>query len=208
MIVLYGTRTARIKKFSDNQNKCECCGAFDFDVEIYRNYFHLFFIPVFPFGDKTVKKRCRNCGEIFRLSSLQDHYESISMTPIYLYTVPILFIALVVIMININISTQKEKVIFIDNPQVGDVYMIRNDENNSRAYYFLRVAAIKGDTVIAYHNNLLYHSFVTKLNDDDYFVKDEEMFFLKSEIKEMLERMEINSVERKYGNDTGYNRIK
>lgn len=208
MLIIYGRRTARIKKYTDNQQNCKSCGTFDLDVRVYRDYYHIFFIPVFPVGDKTVKIRCRNCGEPIRLDSLQRHYENISKTPIYLYATPILFVGLIVILINANLNTQKEKAKFVDNPQVGDVYRIRKDENNSTTYYFLRLVNIKGDTVIAYHNNLEYYDYVIKLNEDDFFVKDEELYFLKAELKQMLDKMEINSVERNYSDYEGYNRIK
>lgn len=112
------------------------------------------------------------------------------------------------LLVNANIRTQKEKAKFIENPKVGDVYRIRKDENNSTSYYFLRVSQINGDTVLAYHNNLIYHSFITKLNDDDFFVKGEEFFFTKRNLKEMLDKDEINSVERNYGSAGGFNRIR
>jgi hypothetical protein len=208
MLIIYGRRTARIKKSTESQQRCKNCGAFDLDVKVYRDYYHLFFIPVFPVGDKTVKVKCRNCGEPFRSDSLQNQYENISKTPIYLYTIPVLFIALIAILINANLDTQKQKEEFVAHPQPGDVYRIRNNENNTTTYYFLRLVSIKGDTVIAYHNNLEYDGFVTKLNSDDFFVKDEALYFLKSELKQMLDKMEINSVERDYGDDEGFNRIK
>ena len=208
MLILYGRRTARIKKYIDNQQCCKNCGVFDLDVRVYRDYYHLFFVPVFPVGDKSVQIRCNNCGEAVRVDSLQKHYEGLSRTPIYLYTVPILFAGLVAILINANLSTQKEKKAYVDNPKVGDVYRIRKDENNSTTYYFLRLVSIKGDTVVAYHNNLEYNNFITKLNDDDFFVKDEELYFTKDELKQMLDKMEINSVERNYGDYEGFNRIK
>jgi zinc-ribbon family len=208
MFVIYGRRTARIKKYTDNQQACQSCKTFDLDIKVYRDYYHLFFIPVFPVGDKTVKIRCNNCGEPMRLETIQKHYESISKTPFYLFTFPILFAGLVLILVNANLNTQKEKALFVDNPKVGDVYRIRKDENNKTTYYFLRLVRISGDTVVAYHNNLEYGGFISKLNDDDFFVKEEELYFLKPELKQMLEKMEINSVDRDYGDYEGFNRIK
>ena len=208
MFVIYGRRTARIKKYTENQQACQSCKTFDLDIKVYRDYYHLFFIPVFPVGDKTVKIRCNNCGEPMRLETIQKHYESISRTPFYLFTFPILFAGLIIILVNANLNTQKEKALFVDNPKVGDVYRIRKDENNKTTYYFLRLVRISGDTVVAYHNNLEYNGFISKLNDDDFFVKDEELYFLKPELKQMLEKMEINSVDRNYGDYEGFNRIK
>jgi hypothetical protein len=112
------------------------------------------------------------------------------------------------LLVNVNINTQKEKKKFVGNPMVGDVYRIRKDENNSASYYFLRVSRINADTVFAYHNNLVYGGFITKLSDDDFFVKADELSFDKKELVEMLENDEINSVERKYGDTEGFNRIR
>lgn len=208
MFVIYGRRTARIKKYTDNQQACQSCKSFDLAVKVYKDYYHLFFIPVFPVGFKTVKIRCNSCGEPMRLETIQKHYEKITKTPFYLFALPILFAGLIIIAVNANINTQKQKRKFVDNPKVGDVYRIRKDENNSTTYYFLRLASINGDTVVAYHNNLEYHGFISKLNDDDYFVKNEKIYFTKTELKQMLDRMEINSIDRDYGDYEGFNRIK
>lgn len=208
MFIIYGRRTARIKKYTDNQHVCQSCKVFDLDVKVFRDYYHLFFIPVFPVGNKTVKVKCNSCGEPMRLETIQKHYESISKTPFYLFAFPILLAGLILLAINLNLNTQKEKAAFVADPKVGDVYRIRKDENGLTTYYFLRLVRIKGDIVAACHNNLEYKGFISRWNVDDYFVKGEELFFTKEELKEMLDRMEINSVERNYGDDEGFNRIK
>jgi hypothetical protein len=208
MFIIYGKKSARIKQYIDQHQNCKNCGAFDLEVKVYKEYYHLFFIPVFPIGIKTSKITCRNCGHTVRLDSVQKHYEDISRTPIYFYTVPILFAGLILVAVNSNLRNQKEKAAFVANPQVGDVYRIAKDENYSTTYYFLRLANINGDTVIAYHNNLEYHGFTSTLEDSDFFVKDEKVFFLKSELKQMLDKHEINAVERNYDDGDGFNRIK
>jgi hypothetical protein len=208
MILIYGRRTARIKKYTENHQACKSCKTFDLNVKVYRDYYHIFFIPIFPAGLKSVKIICNNCKEPNGLQSLHRHYENISRTPIYLYTLPIVFVCLFVFLINANLNKQKEKSFFVENPQVGDIYLIRNENNNKPSYYFLRLIRINGDTVVAYHSNLEYSSFVYKLNDEDFFVRNEDLYFLKPELREMLERNEINSVERVYDDAEGFNRIK
>jgi hypothetical protein len=208
MFIIYGRRTVRIKKYKDNQHPCRSCGVFDLEVKVYRDYYHLFFIPIFPVGDKPVKIKCNICGQPMRLDTIRKHYECVSRTPFYLYTIPILVGILSIALVIGNLKTQKKKAAFVADPKVGDVYRIRKDENNSTTYFFLRLESIRGDTVIEYHNNLEYHGFITKLNDDDFFVKEEELYFTKHELKEMLDRREINSVERNYGDYEGFNRIK
>jgi zinc-ribbon family len=208
MFVIYGRRIARIKRYTDNRNYCKSCNSFDLNVKVYKEYFHIFFIPFFPTGDKTVKIACNSCREPYRVATVQKEYERTTKTPFYLYSGLILIGSLILLIVNANIRTQKEKAKFVENPKVGDVYRIRKDENNSTSYYFLRVKQIIDDTILAYHNNLVYDGFITKLNDDDFFVKEEELVFTKKELSEMLDKDEINSVERNYGSDEGFNRIK
>jgi hypothetical protein len=91
---------------------------------------------------------------------------------------------------------------------VGDVYTISEEKNTGTTYYFLRIAGIGGDSVIAFHSNLEYGGFVSNLTDDDYFVKDDTVVFSRKELREMLEKDEIYSVKRGYGKGSGFNRIK
>ena len=208
MLLIYGRRTARIRRYTDNQQACKSCKSFDLDVKVFRDYYHLFFIPAVAVGEKTVRIRCKNCTEPFNMAATQKHYEDITRTPFYLYTLAILLVGILSFLVIANIYTQKEKTKFVENPSIGDVYQVRKNENNSTSYYFLKVTSIKGDTVVVYHNNLVYTGFVIKLNDEDYFVKDDELIFSKNELKQMLERAEINSVERGYGDEEGFNRVK
>ena len=73
----------------------------------------------------------------------------------------------------------------LENPKVGDVYTIRKDEKDTTRYYFLRVANIHSDTIVAYHNSLEYSYFVSKLNYNDYYSvkKTTNSIFTKSGIK-------------------------
>jgi zinc-ribbon family len=208
MFLIYGRRTARIKSYTDNQQSCKSCKSFDLDVKVYRDFYHLFFIPFFPAGDKTVKIYCKSCGEPLRSDSIQKQYQDSTKTPFYLYAGVILIAGLILLLVNANLATQKEKKRYVDDPMVGDVYRIRKDENNSTSYYFLRVSQVNGDTVFAYHSNLVYGGFITKLDDEDFFVRAEELIFTRKELKEMLDKDEINSVERDYGGSEGFNRIR
>jgi hypothetical protein len=208
MLLIYGRRSMRIKKYTDNQQCCKNCKTFEFDVKVYRSYFHIYYIPVLPFGNKTVEIRCKSCGEPLRDYVIQKHYVDIAKTPFYLYSLVILIAGLFAFIISKNLITQKEKARFVNDPKVGDVYGIRKDENNSTTYYFLRASQINGDTVLVYHSNLEYSRFVSRFNENDFFVKDEELIYTKKELKAMLDKGEINSIERDYGGSEGFNRMK
>lgn len=208
MFLIHGKRTLRIKKFSDHSQPCKHCVAFDTEITVYKKYFHLFFIPFFPVGEKTVQIVCRQCGEINRSETLQAEYCNQTKNPFYLYTGLFLLAGIIFWIIMANITTQKEKREFVKNPAVGDVYTMRMEENNTTSYYFLRVSSIRGDTVYTFHNNLVYERFVSGFNNDDYFVMKEEMIFTKNELLQLLEKGEINGVDRNYSNNSSFNRIK
>ncbi len=207
MFLIYGTRTARIKKYLHEQQHCKACGGYDMQVKVYRKYYHAFFIPVLPVGDKHVEIRCNSCGTPMMLMTIKQHYEKTTRTPFYLYTAPILLACAILMGIYANINTQKEKKLFIAHPQVGDIYTIRTDEHQSRTYFFLRVIDIRGDTVVTCRNKMDYYRFARKLDDNDYFVTDKEILYTKEQLKQMLEKMIINAVKRDYDNDDGFNRI-
>jgi hypothetical protein len=208
MLIIHGRKEARIKIFTDNETSCQNCKDFDFDIWIFREYYHIFFIPICPVGEKTTKIRCNNCGVYLRSDSLSEKYSEISKTPFYFYIIPLLFTALIVGALVGNLFTQNEKAAFVENPLIGDVYRIRNEKDVLKTYSFLRITNIKGDTVVAYHNNLRYLDFVTKMDAADFFVKEEEVYYTKEELRQMLEKDEINAVERNYGDEEGFNRIR
>lgn len=208
MFLIYGRRQARIKKYADHQQPCKSCKVFDQEVKVYRDYYHFFFIPVIPVGDKVVSIRCKNCGEPMRLDIVKKHYEEISQTPFYLFTGTILLIVLFCVLFYSNFATQKEKKAFIENPRVGDVYTVKIREHKKKVFYFLRIVRIVPDSVITYHSNLEYEHFVASMDERDFFVKNEELVFLKSDLKKMLSDNEINSVLRDYDENESFNRIK
>jgi hypothetical protein len=119
----------------------------------------------------------------------------------------ILVAGLVLFAIVANLNTQREKAKFVANPLVGDVYTIRHKEKDTTTYYFLKVSKINGDTISAYHNNLVYYSYVSKFNSEDFFIKEEEITFTKKDLKEMLDKDQINGVDRDYGVYGGFNRV-
>ena len=100
MFVIYGKRTARIKKYNDNRHYCRSCNCYDLTAKVYKEYFHIFFIPFFPTGIKTVKIHCNSCGQPFRIDTVKKEYENISKTPFYLYAGLMLIASLILLLVN------------------------------------------------------------------------------------------------------------
>jgi len=196
MLLIYGKKTARIKTATDNHEKCKNCGAFDISVVVLQEYFHFFYIPVCPVGPKNAKAWCHDCGQHFGSARFEKEYEDNAKTPIYIYSIPLIFFLLIVIGVFANLSTQKEKAEFIQNPKVGDTYLIRKDEKETTYYYFLKIKDINGDTITLYHNDRIYSSYPTSLAPIDSFVTMEPLSYTRLTLKRMLDADEINSVER------------
>ena len=198
MIFIYGKRKARIKRYDDCHIKCSNCNSFEQRFSVYQEYFHLFFIPIFPFGFKTIKSVCLKCNDKFN-EEKKNHYVSVTRTPIYLYTGIILFVGLITVLVIANVNTQKQKAEYVANPKINDVYLIREkEENQSTIYYFLKIKNIDIDTVELLHSYLQYNSFVSTMSDSDHFVNDEVYHVSKSDLKNFLEKGLINAVERDY----------
>ncbi|HEY4110583.1 hypothetical protein [Puia sp.] len=171
-------------------------------------YFHLSFIPVFPIGKKRFEIRCTKCGDDTRSEILVRKYEKVARTPLYLFSAPILAVVIGAFWIFWNSNNQKNNAEYVANPKVGDVYTISEHRNDGTTYYFLRLAEIKGDTVLAIHSSLEYNYFVNTITGDDHFVKDDTSIYVRQELKGMLEKGEIYMVRRNYGKGSGFNQIK
>ncbi len=196
MLFVYGQKKLRIKRYTDIQQCCPNCKTFDLKSDVYKDYYHLFFIPFFPTGVKSSSIYCFSCSSFARIDSLQNEYEKKTRIPFWLYSGLILVGCLIVgIVVAVNID-QKEERAFVQKPQVNDVYTIREDNSGKIRYYFLKINSIQGDSVFALHSNLEYSGFVSSPESKDFYVLDEELVFTKAELLQMLDKGEINSVKR------------
>lgn len=209
MTLIYGKRVAKIKEFSDHSHNCTSCKTFDLQVKVYQEYYHAFFIPFVAFGDKTVEIRCNQCTEPIRTEALIKAYEKNTKTPFYMYSLAILVTGVVAFFMLLGLVTTLQTKSYIANPQAGDVYLV-HEKTGLEGYYYLRVAAVKGDTVMAYRNHVRYVSLdgsPDKFSDEDYFVEDHFRFFTKADLKQMLAADEITVAKRHYDAETGFNRV-
>ena len=208
MLYIFGRRVARIAKYTDKEYICYPCKTFEREVSVYMPYFHLCFIPVFPIGKRQFEVRCANCGDDTRSENILRKYEKRAKTPFYLFSALILAAGIGVYWIYWNNNNQKNRAEYVANPKVGDVFTISESRNDGTAYYFLRLAEIKGDTVMAIHSSLEYNYFVNYMVWDDHFVKEDTSLYVRKHLKEMLENGEIYMVRRDYGKGSGFNEIR
>lgn len=208
MFIIYGKRSAAIKKYNDDSQQCKNCNSFGLSIKVYKEYYHVFYLPIIPIGITSAKIYCKNCKAHMRSNSIEAEYEKKTKAPIYLYAGVLLFLGFISIAILASLKNQKETAEFIESPVEGDVYRVKKNEDNLTHYYFLRVSEVYGDTVYMYHSNLVYKQYTGQFNDDDFFDKSEYYILNHDDLKKMLEKGEIESIARKYDESTGFNRVK
>ncbi len=103
---------------------------------------------------------------------------------------------------------EKRKQQYIGSPQTGDVYLVKENRKEETGYYFLKVAELWEDSIIVYHSSFEYNHAVKELDKEDYFVLDEQLIFTKNQLQQMLDNNEISMVERDYGSNEGFDRMK
>ena len=103
---------------------------------------------------------------------------------------------------------EKKKQQYIGSPQTGDVYLVKENKKEETGYYFLKVAELWEDSIIMYHSSFESNHAMKELDKEDYFVLDEQLIFTKNQLQQMLDNNEISMVERYYGNNEGFNRMK
>lgn len=126
-----------------------------------------------------------------------------------MYSLAILVAGVVAFLVLLGLVTTLKTKSYVANPQSGDVYLVHEKEG-LKTYYYLRVAAVKGDTVMTYRNHVRYVSLdgsPDKFNDEDYFVEDHFRLFTKADLQQMLAADEITVAKRNYDAETGFNRV-
>lgn len=204
MIYIFGTKNYTIKKILNQNIICDSCGNAFQDVSVHKKFFHIFFIPIIPCSNKFAIISCTNCR--YRSESDNPKYLLKARTSPFFYSVLILIPILVLTMVYLNLSTQKQKAIYVDNPEVRDVYLIRDDRDRKLKYYFFKLIEMDTElnSVKIIHSAYQYNSFVYKMDESDYFIKNDVLEFTKSDLKQMLKDGIINSVERNYNSDSRF----
>lgn len=86
MFILYGQIPVCINRDVDKNQSCSNCNSDGVNVAVYRSYYHVFFLPLFPVGNKSAEITCPNCREQKWFKGQTALYEQATRTPLYFYT--------------------------------------------------------------------------------------------------------------------------
>jgi hypothetical protein len=100
MIIVFGKANKILKIYDDHFSKCEKCQSSDIDYIVHQNYYHLFWIPIFP-GLKFVGIYCNYCqnSKTDVINETAANYDKLTKTPLYMYS----WIIIVLFIISINL---------------------------------------------------------------------------------------------------------
>lgn len=160
MLIFFGTRGSTLPPISTGQDCPACGGQHSISVIPYQRYFHIFWIPVLPIG-KSFNPVCASCGAIFHPMKLQVTMDvkKQAKTPLWTYIGLILIGVLIgfVAITGMITSTSNKKLAkeYINTPQVGDVYEIKENKK----YSLLKVDKVSADSIYFRH-----HEYETNRN--------------------------------------------
>jgi len=202
-MIIYGVRPICIKKYIDRHIKCEECGGYTHKLRVYKDCFHVFFIPFFPVGVKTITSHCCQCNYALN-SGKREFYLNQTRNPLYMFSGLFLIAALIIALVFNDLQEQKLSKEYLADPAVGDVYLIYENSDKVKGYYFLKVFDIHEDTVFLRTNRLVYSSYISKFNEADYFNLEYAGYNLKSELEGLMEEGLIKNVYRNYDPETRF----
>lgn len=179
MIFFFGSRASHIKsKILDFEICPNCKQQNRILCTVYGHYTHLFWIPLFP-TSTTVQAQCQNCGAQWGLSAMTPEikqaairFRSEQRRPLLHFTGLILFALLFGFITFGAYVANKNKQLYLADPQVYDCYMLRNTENGY--YTYARIEEIDGDTIWVSFNEYSFSSTapLKQYNRDEYFSED------------------------------------
>lgn len=202
-MIIYGLRNGGAKVMPEGGYPCTHCGQLSSVHFIYsQRYFHVFWIPVFPVG-KAGASQCMHCKQVLTekempVATKNDYHAAKSKTKTSVrYFTGLIAFGLFALLLSYKVSRLRaaEKT-YIQTPRIGDVYEIKQRNNQ---YTLYRVAFVDGDKVSV--NPHLYEadkssglSKIKKQHKNDY--SDSFMVFSKKELVDMQNNHIIRDVDR------------
>ena len=155
-MIFYGTKGAHLKSEKISGVKCSYCEQqSSHTVSIFAKYAYIYWIPIFPLGKKGVSE-CDNCKRTLEPNDMSEqlklaykNVKSSTKTPIWHWTGLALIIALVGFVLYSSNQHKKDAIVYINEPQAGDVYEFKPSDY----YSLLKVASVSQDSVFVISNN-------------------------------------------------------
>lgn len=210
--MIIGTKTKTLTTHYLPEQSCQSCDKVNVSLIVRSSYFHILWIPVFPYKKENILA-CENCrstnsliSESPEINHLGNQLKSNSRHPYYLFSglsiIPV-FLIWFVLFLGSNDERMRDQLL---NPLPNDIYFLyNNNEPSGKKYSLLKVRTIKGDTIYTSFNRDAYHSFPSKLNTTDGFYE----FTIpmhKSAIQKLYDEIVLIDIQRGFSSNSGFGR--
>jgi hypothetical protein len=207
MLHFAGEKFVKVKIYDDHSRSCPGCRSINLQVDVYCQYLHFCYIPFAADNNRKSEIFCKDCGYLISDKQLGQLYEKRTRPPVYFFSGPIIAI-LTGLFFWLFVFPQEKKMSerLLHSPKTGDLYQLSKGSFLTPGYYYLKISRIKGDSIFLLHNSFEYNKEDSYFAPEDFFVKDNEVAYLKKDLTEMFKESKILRVKREYDND--FNRIK
>ncbi|NNC70951.1 MAG: hypothetical protein HKN90_09040 [Flavobacteriaceae bacterium] len=170
-MIFYGAKGVHLKSEKVTGVKCSYCEQQGpHTVSVFGKYAYLYWIPFFPIGKKGVSE-CDNCKRTLEpkemnadLKLAYQNVKSKAKTPITHWAGTAIILVIVAFTIYSVNQHKKDVLIYLDSPEVGDVY----EYQPSDFYSLLKVTSVSNDSVFVSSNKYEVErkSRLRKINKD------------------------------------------
>ncbi len=205
-MIFFGRKEKQIKHGRIKNVICpECKENATFDYWIFTKYFHVYWIPFFPYKKVTLVD-CEACGSAiepkqFSINIKQklqrEHELSPARTPIWIYSGVFILLLFIVWAIFQSSKAQDNYKIYRDNPKIGDVYYLNYKPGNQTYYTTMKVASIESDSIHFMANDTMVTKFkkAYSINKDEYY-SSKIKTYTKAQIHDLFLKDSIYRIER------------
>ncbi|MEM9329382.1 MAG: hypothetical protein AAGA85_27220 [Bacteroidota bacterium] len=212
-MIIYGWNSKNLKQAELSSYECPECQKKGSLLAIFSSYVHIFWIPLFPYR-KSAQIYCTNCQLSREEKDLTEEMKSqvkllksAVKTPIYMFSGLGLVALFIAYTSYSGIKTGNLQQGYINDPQVGDVYVLK-DLEDSTAYdhYLLKVTDALNDSLVVSFNTFVYNGIIEELDPEDGFMTVGYAIH-KDQVKEFDRTGELRKVIRGYGERSGFDRV-
>jgi len=203
-MIIYGNKATKTGHQHLFNSKCSHCGTKgDMEMYTFSRYFHIFWIPFFPYKKEAVTQ-CGHCKKVmtkkeFSADLLSD-YEEMKInakTPYWQFIGLALFAFLIFAVVNSIREDNKRDLAYLSAPKKGDIYEIHTA---GEGYTLYKVSEVKTDSVYVIFNKFQSDkkSGLTqpKMNDAGSFIEEDYLPIAKKDLLKMKDKGEIEAVRR------------
>ena len=212
-MIIYGWNSKNIKQAELESYNCPECSEKQSVIAIFAHYVHIFWIPFLPYK-KSASIVCGHCQLATEENTMPaemkgtiSQIKSNVSTPKSLFSGLILLLVAVVFFSFRSYQNEQLEATYLGNPQIGDVYVLRDLEEASEYKHFLmKINEIESDSLWVSFNSYSYTDIITELDPKDGFYNYEYSIH-KSSLQEFQQSGELKKILRDYTSSAGFDRI-